>query len=235
MLIAICDDEQVFCNTLRNMIFEYKAKRRVHIDVYCYSGGKALLNDNKTFDMVFMDYQMPDLDGMEVARILRRRNCTCSIVFATAYPQFVLESFEVQPYRFFIKPVSVDQIEALLSTYIAQQKLLAPLIVINDREQTVVQAKDILYLEGDGKYCIVRTDDNTYSSSKTLAQVYALLPQYCFYRSHKSYVVNLYSISKIENGVLRLVNGETVSISRSKKKEFDKTYKQFIKDYYVRI
>lgn len=235
MLIAICDDEQAFCDEMRSMLFEFKAKNRLHIDVYTYGSGVSMLNSGKVFDIIFLDYQMPGADGMAIARELRRRNCTCSIVFITAYPHFVYESFEVQPFRFYEKPMKAEKLEALMVEFITQQKKLAPLIVINDREQIVVQAKDILYLEGNGKYCIVRTSDHTYTSSKTLAQVHALLPQHCFYRTHKSYVVNLYCISSFDNECITLINTEVVCIGRSKLAEFKRVYKTFIKDYCFKI
>lgn len=235
MLVAICDDEKVFREELRSVLFAYKAERRLHMDVYLYSSGEALLADRKAFDMVFLDYQMPGLDGMEVARELRRRNLTCSIVFVTSYPEFVFEAFEVQPYRFLRKPIAPEQIEALMTGFIKEQKLLAPITVMVDCEQVVIPSKDILYVEGDGKYCVIRTTKNTYKSSKTLAQVHNLLPQHCFYRSHKSYVVNLYSIHSFEQGVAKLTNGESARIGRSKIAEFKRVHKQFIKDYYLKI
>lgn len=235
MLVAICDDDKIFREELRAVLFQYKAERRLHIDVYLYSSGEALLADKKAFDMVFLDYQMPGLDGMEVARRLRARNLVCSIVFVTSHPHFVFEAFEVQPYRFFPKPITPEQIEVLMTTFIAHQKLLAPIIVINDSEQQIIQAKDILYLEGNGKYCIIRTAKETYNSSKTLAQVHALLPQHCFYRCHKSYVVNLYSINSFDQGIAMLTNGEVARIGHSKNGEFKRVYKQFVKDYYIKI
>ena len=235
MLVAICDDNRSFCNELKSVLLDYKTKHLLHIDVYEFACGEALLNSAKSFDIVFLDYQMPGLDGMAVARALRRKNITCSIVFVTSYPQFILESFEVQPYRFFVKPLQQDQVVSLMNTYISQQKLLAPIIVINDNSQMVINAKDILYLEGNGKYCIIRTVRNTFNSSKTLAQAHALLPQHCFYRSHKSYVVNLYSISSFQNGVVTLTNGEIAQISRNKMAEFRRVYMQFVKDYYVKV
>lgn len=235
MLVAICDDEKGFREELKSMIFAYKAEHRMHIDVYEYSTGEALLNSSKAFDIIFLDYQMPGIDGMAAARELRCRNTTCSIVFVTAYPQFVLESFEVQPYRFFVKPLKQDQIISLMNTFIQQQALLAPIIVINDGEQNVIRAQDILYLEGNGKNSIIRTLDNTFTSSKTLSQVHALLPQHCFYRSHKSYVVNLYSINSFNKGIAALANGEVVKIGRSKIPEFKRIYKQFIKDFYLKV
>lgn len=235
MMIAICDDENVFRENLKSMIYAYKAERRLHIDVYEYSTGEELLATKKAFDMVFLDYQMPGRDGMDVARELRHRNVTCSIVFVTSYPQFVLESFEVQPYNFYVKPILQEQIVALMNTFIKHQKQLAPIIVINDREQIVVSAKDIMYLEGNGKYCIIRTFSDTYNSSKTLAQVHELLPQHCFYRTHKSYVVNLYSIRSFEKGTATLINGEIARIGRTKISEFKQVYKQFVKDYYIKV
>lgn len=235
MMIAICDDEIIFRQNLKSFIYSYKTERRLHIDVYEYPSGEALLNSGKSFDMIFLDYQMSGLNGMDVARELRRRNIACCIVFVTSYPQFILESFEVQPYRFYVKPISQADIITLMNTFIKHQKMLSPIIVINDSEQRVVSAKDILYLEGDGKYCIIRTSSNTYKSSKTMAQVHALLPQHCFYRTHKSYVVNLYGICSFDKGIATLANGEVAKIGRSKISEFKQVYKQFIKDYYVKV
>lgn len=235
MLVAICDDEAFFREELRSILVAYKAERRLHIDVYQYPNGEALLADKKVFDIVFLDQQMPGLNGMQVARTLRSRNITCSIVFVTSYPDFVYESFEVQPYRFLRKPIKPEGITGLMNTFIKQQKLLSPITVVNDSEQTVIHAKDILYLEGDGKYCIIRTNSAVYHRSKTLAQVHEQLPQHCFYRTHKSYVVNLYSIDSFDKGSAALTNGELVKIGRNKVAEFKQVYKQFVKDFYVKV
>jgi two-component system LytT family response regulator len=234
MEIAICDDEKIFRDELRTYLVEYKKDKRLQLNIYEFTNGNDLCETNMAFDMVFLDYQMPCLDGMETARILRKRNAFCSIVFVTNYPDFVFDSFEVSPYRFLKKPINLGQIESLLTTYVAYQKALAP-IIINDYDgQKIIESKDIIYLEGDGKYCVIRTTTETVHSSKTLAGVLELLPQYCFFRVHKTYAVNLYCVQQIIGREILLKNGEKVLLSRNKVTNFKTTYKQFIKDYYLR-
>lgn len=235
MQIAICDDESFFRKELHSLLVEYKANRRLNLDIFEFSNGDTLLKSDLTFDIVFLDYQMPGLNGMEIARSFRQKNSICSIVFVTNYPDFVFESFEVNPYRFFKKPVSIDQIDELLKSYIMRQKTLAPIIINDYYGQYTVKATDIIYLEGDGKYCLIRTASNVFHSSKTLSGVLNLLPQYCFMRIHKSYAVNLYCIQKVVNNEILLVNGEKVLISRNNIAKFKKVYKKFIKDYYLNI
>ena len=235
MQIAICDDEKIFRDELRLLLVEYKKDRRLSIDIYEFSNGEDLIKTDIIFDIVFLDYQMPHINGMEIARTLRQNNALCSIVFVTNYPDFVFESFEVNPYRFLRKPILLEQIEELLKTYITHQKILSPIIINDSYGQYTIKATDIIYLEGEGKYCLIRTKTDLYHSSKTLSGVLNLLPKYCFYRVHKSYAVNLYCIQKIVNNEILLINGERVLVSRNNLANFKATYKNFIKDYYLNI
>lgn len=198
MQVAICDDERIFREELKEILIQYKTEKRLHIDIFEYENGQELLASENVFDMVFMDYQMPKLNGLEAARILRTKNSICSIIFITSYPEFILDSFEVQPFRFMVKPIKNEKIYEVIGSYIKQQKLLYPLIVIENGEQKSVNAQDIIYIEGDGKYCIIRTNKETIHSSKTISHVHKLLPEYCFYRIHKSYVINMYCVSSLK-------------------------------------
>jgi DNA-binding LytR/AlgR family response regulator len=235
MQIAICDDDASCRDHLYSILSEYRGSHRLPMDIYKFDNADGLLTSSRQFDLIFLDYQMPGLNGMDTARVLRSRNLTCSIVFITSYPKFVLESFEVQPYRFLLKPVQPQQIYELMTAFVAQHRLLAPLIIQQDGCQITIESKNILYLEASGKNCIIRTLEDTYISSKTLAQVHSLLPQHCFYRTHKSYVVNLYSIRSFDKENVTLINGEVARIGRANQADFRRDYAQFVKDYYVKV
>lgn len=235
MQIAICDDEADFRKELKEELLLYRNQKRIAIDIIEFENGNDLLLSKDIFDIVFIDYQMPGLNGLEVAKALRQRKCTCCIVFITSFPQFMIDSFEVQPFRFLIKPVDLDKLNHTLDDYIQQQKLLNPILIIEYGEQVTINSDNIIYLEADGKNCIIRTNDKTFRSSKTLSQLLNVLPEHCFFRIHKSYVINLYCIYKIKGNEVYLINGEKAIIGRNHIKEFKEFYRDFVKNYYVRL
>ncbi len=235
MQIAICDDNKEFRQELKEYIFAYQKEKRIVVEMFEFASPEALLSCEQVFDLVFLDYQFEKQNGMEAAKVLRQRNFTGGIIFVTSFPEFVYDSFEVQPFRFFVKPIQKEKLWAALDQYLHQHTMLNHIVIVQDGEQLTIDAADILYLEGDGKYCLVRTVQDTYRSSKTLSQVQELLPKHCFYRIHKSYVVNMYSVSAVQGHELLLVNGEKAAIGRSRLKDFKKSYMDFVKNYYVRL
>lgn len=235
MLVAICDDDPIFRSELKALIVEYKREKRIAVDIYEFETGTDLLASSDIFDVIFIDYQMPGLDGLETAKILRKKNYICSIIFITSYPQFILDSFEVQPFRFFVKPIENKKIISAIDSYLLQQKLLNPILIIEDGTQYTIKAEDIIYLEANGKNCLIRTKEHTYKSSKTLNRIEELLPMHCFYRIHKSYIVNMYCIVSIRKNEVLLINGEKAIISRTIMTKFKKAYANFVKNFYLKV
>ncbi len=235
MQIAICDDEQSSRTEIRSYLIEYKTQRTIQMDIYEFKSGKDFLNCDLIFDIVFMDFQMPDLDGLETAKLLRQKNSLCSIVFVTSYDYFVKDAFEVNTYRFFDKPVSPDKIYSMLDSFIAQQKKFAPIMIYDFDGRRTIPYKDIIYIEGNGKYSKLHTVSGIIPCSKTVIAALRLLPQYCFLRVHKSFAVNMYYVSRIEADYVLMKNGHKLKLGKVFARNFKITYKEFIKNYYVRL
>lgn len=235
MIAAICDDDEIFRKKLKAFLINYKKEHRINIDILEFEDGDSLLNSKESYDIIFLDYQMPNLNGMETARILRSRKNICSIIFITSFPEFIIESFEVNTYRFLIKPLDTRKLSKDIDCFIKDKKMFSPIVVNMYGEQMIINSSDIIYIEGSGKYCNIRTINTTVRSSKTLSGVLELLPQHCFYRTHKSYAINLYCIVSIKDEFITLNNGEKAKISRNRMSNFKKAYKDFIKHFNTRI
>ncbi len=234
MNVAICDDESQFREELKAFLLKLKKEDRLDIDAFEFSNGKSLLESASRFDVILLDYQMPGLNGLDTARELRKKNSICSIIFITSFPEFMIDSFEVNTYRFLVKPLNTEKLKKALLDYILEKKKFSPIVINTEGEQIVINSEDIIYLEAEGKYCNVRTSGLYLRCSKTISAVHELLPKHCFFRTHKSYVVNMYCIKKISGNIVTLINGEITTVGRKKITEFKNAYRIFIKNFISR-
>ena len=113
MRIAICDDEIPMHDLLKRHLDSYARKRNLSVMYSDYTGGQELLAFPQDLDLIFMDYQMKDLDGLETARRLRAAHIDTPIIFLTSFPHIVFDTFEVHAYRFLVKPVDPEKLTAV--------------------------------------------------------------------------------------------------------------------------
>ena len=117
MKVAICDDELFFRDQLKNGLLKYDPTSEKISSIDEFSDGKDLLKSKTEYDIIFLDYQMNDKNGMEIARALRRKNCTSAIIFATSFPEYAIDAFEVGAFRYLVKPVSYDKLVLAIEDY----------------------------------------------------------------------------------------------------------------------
>ena len=102
MRVAICDDNIPMQMTLEKMLNEYSRIRNIDISIEKFNTGRYLLRalNVKEYEIVFMDYQMDDIDGIETSRLIRKKNYDSIIIFVSAYPEVAVDSYEVNTFRF---------------------------------------------------------------------------------------------------------------------------------------
>ncbi|GAB4244554.1 MAG: LytTR family DNA-binding domain-containing protein [Thermoleophilia bacterium] len=202
----IVDDEPPARAELRFML-----GRHPRIKVVGEAGGaeEALaLAGSLSYDVVFLDINLPEMDGIEVARRLAGMADQPYVVFITAYSEFAVRAFEVSAFDYLVKPVTekrIDQtVQRLLSTLDAQPtateespKRLERLAVSRGDKTVLLDLGQIYYFQAEGDYARVFTRGTSYLVNYSLKALEERLDPRMFFRCHRSYIVNLEQVAEI--------------------------------------
>lgn len=229
MRIAICDDQAIILEQTRQSIKNYCTKHAFPCELVRFLSGEALLEQEQSFDLVFLDYEMPKLNGMLTARALKEKSPDTLIVFLTSHPEMMPNAFEVRAFRYLLKPLSDTELEKCIH---AARKEMAPTeVILYDGDiQKVTSLKNVQYIEAAERGTTVRTRKETLTSKCTMVDWQNLLPQDSFYRCHKSFYINLAFVDEIHKDYVKLQNDEKVAISRRCRKEFQDKLFGFVRN-----
>lgn len=232
MTVAVCDDEKFFINSLLELIDNYSKKRAYDIDVFSFSGGGDLLASDIKFDLIFLDYQMAFINGIETAKKIRGRKNDTKIIFVSSHPDVVFESMKYNVYRFLVKPVepaAFDEAMDSIRNDIQTRHYLVVTDKTNDRKITVPQ-QDIIYIQADNVYSIVNTSNESYMYMHNLSAISKELSPMMFYRTNRSYIVNLRHIKSYNKTEIELSNGHKAIISKLKFNDFQSRYFAYLRE-----
>lgn len=186
-------------------------------------------------DVVFLDINIPSIDGMLLARNIHQFSHKPQIIFTTAYKDFAVEAFELEAFDYLLKPISEERVQRLLQKLETQLTCQADPIppirpatlnLQKDNRIRITPVDDILYAEAREKVTLVYTPDGEYVAPYTISELIDKLPSQHFFRCHRSYCVNLSRIEEIipwMNSTYMLKVSEiesNVPVSRSNLKAF---------------
>lgn len=221
--IAVCDDSEAAVLNLSGMFELYAKEAGKDIKIYkFYSGLKLLEQYTGNYDIIFLDIKMPHMNGLETAGNIRKRDRKVSIIFLTSLVHHALEGYKVQALNYIIKPISYKRLKIELDDWLHKQSQdLEPFIVIkNDKGNYKVLLNDLAYIETSNRNALVHTKSENLICYKKLKILEMELNNHGFVRCHSSYIVNLAYIENIEKMDAKLITGEVVPISQTKKKDF---------------
>lgn len=227
MRIAICDDEICFINLLKPIIYEYINSHKLEAVVDTYTNGEDLVRSEINYDIIYLDYQMNELNGMNTARKLRDKNIWCSIIFITNYPDFVYEAFTVDTFRFLKKPIDKKMIYDTLDGYFQKYGNDYPILIQIKRQTITIDTKDIVFLEANGKHCIIHTKDSQHECCQTMAKVSKMLPAGHFFKINKAFIINFNYIDRYKNETVYFINGKKAYMSRMYSTSFKTEYRNY--------
>lgn len=220
--VAMCDDNQMVHEKLTQYFHEFSISSGIEIKLYEYMSGEELLNSNyHIFDLVILDIQMDGMNGLEVARKIRETESDMTIIFFTNYIQYALEGYEVQAYRFLLKPLSYEQFSSVVGVALIEyaNRKQNKLIVNNRDKNTYVLIDDILYVETDRRHIVIHTINGENESTMSMKEIENKLKNYLFFRCHTSYLVSLRKIKSIGLQDIELQDGTKIPLSKHRRKD----------------
>lgn len=235
--IAICDDEKKDIELLEKNILQYNIETDNNIIVSSFLSAEELLSDydNHPYNVVLLDIEMPCINGMELGKQLREMDDNLFIVFTTSYPEYMQDSFEVQPFQFLTKPIDHNDVCKLFNNIINKINRSSKSIVIIDseNEKQFVALNDILFISSmkeKKSYIRYQLFDKEFVSRGTLSEIEHQLATRGFVSPSRGFLVNVKQIQAMKSTSIILKNGFEIPISRRRAKELQQIYTQYIID-----
>ncbi len=215
--IGICDDDAAQREHLMAIVAAWAKRGRCLTEVKQYSDAKAFLfeySEEKDFDILLLDIEMPQISGIELAKTVRRDNTAVQIVFITGYYEYFGDGFDVSALHYLVKPVDAGKLLPVLDKAAANLSYRQRSVLVSTQDAEVkLPLEDIIYVEAENVYVVVHTVRTTYRMQSTLSKFAEQLDE-TFFKVHRSYVAALKYIVKITRGSITMINGDQLPVSR---------------------
>ncbi len=226
--VGLCDDERASLDKLHSFVEECYTQGRVFARVDSFAGSRELLyeiEDGSRFDLLVLDIEMPDMDGMELAAKARKLLPEVLVIFLTSHMEYVLDAYELSIFRYVPKADSGERLRhALLDAEsMIQVQQRESYLIQNQNRLERIPLKHLLYITHEGKNAILVTDLKESDGKpvchrvrKTLQEVYGELEEKEFCFIDRGCIVNLSQIMSISADTCTLQDGTQLPVSRAK-------------------
>lgn len=200
--IGICDDEAPTRRALRTPLERKLQLLGISYRILEYDSGEALFShpESEYLDILFLDIEMKQMNGMETAKNLRKRNSHTLLIFVTAYPDFVFQGYEVHAFHYILKPYEEHKIQAVLEQALEELGRDREPYFTLERKSGILKIplKKVLAFSSDRRKVVIFLNDGSRPDFYgKLDEVESGLPDY-FVRCHNRHLVNLNFVSALE-------------------------------------
>ena len=224
--IAICDDEQNQIEYITSIVASWSAHEGHGCEIRTFASAEAFLfeyEEDKAYDILLLDVEMKNMNGIELAKRIRKDNNRAEIIFITSHFEFVGEGYEVDALHYLIKPISAEKLTQVLTKAAEKLSVEPPSMVISsDGEIVKLYESDILYAESYLHYVTIHTKDKEYKIKENISVFESKLSD-DFYRIHRSYLVSLKHITRISRTSVNVGNTE-LPLSRGKYDDINRAF-----------
>lgn len=227
MQLIICDDDNLFIQKLQSYLQLFFRQHHLTLpEIITFTSGEELLSYTGRIDILFLDIEMPGMNGIYVGNILKRRNENIIIFVVTSYSEYLDEAMRFHVFRYLSKPLEKQRLFRNMKAALALYHSLSKNIALETKDKILtLSVNDIVFIEANGRKIIVHTITHDYESIRNMQYWLEALPQNCFIQSHRSFIVNLKHVSDFNHDLIHLGNGQfTAYLTKRKYTEFKNAY-----------
>lgn len=236
--VAIVDDCEEDALALEALLAKFSKTSDLNLQVKRFPNASEFLKATKKVDIVFLDIDMPEMNGLELAKKIRQASSKILIIFCTQLEQFAINGYEVNALGYLLKPIDPYWFEFVMNK--AASSLRAGrrsiIVVKSASEQKLVNISDIVYIEVQVHniyyYCLQEGKLVTIKSRGTMREVSDKLAHNHFARCSMCYLVNLRKVIAVKKNEV-VLPGATLPISRTFKQEFNEEFMQYLSHFEV--
>ncbi|MCL2081945.1 MAG: LytTR family DNA-binding domain-containing protein [Oscillospiraceae bacterium] len=232
MRIAVCDDEKA-CRDIIVGHIQGIELNGLTMDITEFSSGEELISafhNGASFDFLFLDIQMGDINGIQAANEIRSKNKNTVIFFISGFTNYVSCAFALNAFQFLIKPIRIDVLDnefrRALKKYLMERVKYT--IELSNSDVVCLEIKDITYVESSDHHIVVHTEKGKYIKRERLNDTEKFLAPYGFVRTHQSFLVNMAHIFEITQKDIILKNNTCVMVSRRKRQDVICCFNKFM-------
>lgn len=220
--IAVCDDEVIECCNMAKRIKEIMEEMKIPCIIRQFRSGGELLQALESFDIVFLDIIMQDLDGMKTAQDFRKKASDKILIFVSSSREYVFEAYDVEAFQYLLKPVDDRKLKNVLQKAIVktQSRSQEFIIVSRERQKKKLFLDDIYYFEIKGRIVDAHGPEEIFTYYEQIGELENKIRDKGFFRCHKSYLINLKYVDGYSRKEVVLENGEKIVIAKRRYDEF---------------
>lgn len=220
--IAIVEDDANYQKQLLNYLHRYEDESGEQLQPSVFSDGLDIIEANlSAIDIILMDIQMRNMDGMKAAERIRMSNKNVIIIFITNFAQYALQGYKVDAMDYVLKPIKYFSFSQILQKAVKKvnESKAFFISVMHDNTMVRLNADSIAYIESQNHQVTFHMRDMTITTRETLKNLERKLQGRPFSRCNNCYLVNLAYVEAVKDNCVT-VAGETLQISRPKRKTF---------------
>lgn len=221
MKAAVCEDEKIYADKLKKAAEDFFAKRGNTAEITVYPDGAPLLADidkGVSYSMIFLDIQLENSDGLDIAAEIRKRDKFVPLIFVTGLESRAAEGYAVSAFDYIVKSTMDTKLPAVLKRL--AESLAADTITLetDTGDAVVLPIESILWIESEGRGTAVFTAEEKISARLPIGAAAELLPKDGFIGTFKSVFVRTEQIKKVGKDTLEMSNGYILPLSRRRRK-----------------